>query len=405
MENFAYIRVDRIEEGRLISVMPFDTLVLSFCADTPKGTWIELQARVRIAEEMTNWFSWGLWSPFIDRHSINAADDHATLDTDTLKINNGKLADGIQLRANLHTNDAGQKPVLRSVHLAVKNTQAACEEPLHARCDAFAPTPCYSQMVRAPRIGGVICSATTIAMLLAQKGECVLPEEIALHNFDSAYEGCGNWCFSTACAASYGYEAYVRYASLDDVLAELTAGNAVGASVSYSNDPNHERLPYVENAPCSTPGHLLVVCGFETSKEGQQFAIVHDPAAKSNDEVERRYPLEQFLRAWSNRLIYVVHASHSEPRSIPVRVPAGLEPLKERDTYRLLHYGQPVRLPNGRFEAAVGWILSRKGASDAECDFAYGEVTPEGLLHLPGYCGQPLFAMGNRGVTYTVNVQ
>ena len=405
MANFDHIRIEHIEENRLIPVMPFDTLVLSFCADTPRGTSIEVQARVRVEGAMSDWFSWGLWSPFIDRHSINSADELAAMDTDTLSVKGGKLADGIQVRARLNASDEGQTPVLHSVHLAVKNTQAPCDEPLRVRSKAFAPTPCFSQMVRAPRIGGVICSATTIAMLLGRKGEDVLPEEIALHNYDSAYDGCGNWCFSTAIAAAYGYEAYVRYATLDDVLEELLAGNAVGASVSYSNDPNHERLPYVENAPCTTPGHLLVLCGFETDAQGRQFAIVHDPAARENATVERRYPLEQFLKAWSNRLIYVVHGPRrAGPRYVPECAPAALEPADREDVYRLMSRGQVVRLSDGRFDAAVGWITQRKGVWDAESDFAYGEVTPEGLLHLPGYDGQPLIAVGNRGTLYGVNL-
>ena len=406
MANFDHIRIEHAGEDRLIPVVPFDTLVLSFCADTPKGTSVEVQARVRVEGALSGWFSWGLWSPFIDRHSINSSDDLAAVDTDTLTVKGGKLADGVQVRALLNANAAGERPVLHSIHLAVKNTQAACDEPLRARRDAYAPTPCFSQMVRAPRIGGVICSATTISMLLAQKGECVLPEEIALHNYDSAYQGCGNWCFSTAIAAAYGYEAYVRFATLDDVLEELENGNAVGASVSYSHDPHHERLPYVENAPCTTTGHLLVLCGFETDAQGRQFAIVHDPAAKSNDTVERRYPLEQFLKAWSNRLLYVVHGPRREdPRYVPQRVPAVIEPAVGEDNYRLSAQGQAVALSDGRFDAAVGWITGQKGVQDAESDFSYGEVTPEGLLHLPGYGGQPLYVLGNRGTVYTVNLQ
>ncbi|MDY4518434.1 MAG: hypothetical protein SPE01_07415, partial [Candidatus Spyradocola sp.] len=130
MANFDHIRIGSVEEDRLIPVMPFDTLVLSFCADTPKGTSVEVQARVRLAGgELSGWFSWGLWSPFIDRHSINSADDLAALDTDTLTVKGGRLADGVQVRALLNANAEGQTPVLHSVHLAVKNTQAACDEP------------------------------------------------------------------------------------------------------------------------------------------------------------------------------------------------------------------------------------------------------------------------------------
>lgn len=400
--NTDFLKIHPVDPERLYPLKEFDQLVLSYCASTPPKTSIEVQARVQLTDgRMTQWFSWGIWSPFADRHSINSSDEFAAMDTDTLTLKNDLLAHAVQVRILAQ----GNTPAVDSIYLAVKNRKAPCEETLPVPRSISVPTPGYSQMVRDSRIGGVICSATTIAMLLGQKGENVLPEEIALHNYDSAYDGCGNWSFSTACAASYGYEAYLRFADLQDVYQELSAGHAVGASVQYTKDPDHPKLPYLENAPCNTFGHLLVICGFETDAAGRSYVIAHDPAAESNAAVERRYPLEQFLRAWSNRLIYVVHpSSETATRTAPVRVPATLKKAQMEETFELFSNGEPIHpMADSSFPSSViCWITDRKGMYDADCDFAYGSVTPDGLLNLPGYNGEELFVITNRGTIYHV---
>ena len=385
---------------------PFDTLLLSFSADTPVGTTIEFKARVRVEGVFTEWFSWGIWSPFADRHCIDSADELALIDTDTLRVKNGKLADAVQVKYEVVKNDKGEAPMLRSAAVTVKNTKIESDEPITAAEDCYVETPGYSQMVRDPKIGGVICSATTIAMLLAQEGETVLPEEIALHNYDSVYDGCGNWSYSTAIAAAYGYDAYLKYCSLDDLIAEIKAGNAVGTSVFYTTDPNHEKLPYMENAPCTTRGHLLVVCGFKTDENGRQWVIAHDPAAKSNAEVERFYPLDQFLRAWCNRVTYIVHkAKKHAPRYIPQYIPAAVKKTEQADVYELICDGNAITLAvDGVFRnTVIGWITESKGEKPADCDFAYGSVTDDGKLNLAGWVGQKLYVITNRGMIYEVN--
>lgn len=42
----------------------FDTLIVSFCADTPRGSTVEVEARICLMDgRLTEWFSWGVWSP------------------------------------------------------------------------------------------------------------------------------------------------------------------------------------------------------------------------------------------------------------------------------------------------------------------------------------------------------
>ena len=61
-------------------------------------------------------------------------------------------------------------------------------------------------------------------------------------------------------------------------------------------------MPYLEGAPCTTPGHILTVRGFGT-EEGQEYVYVCDSAAERDEEAHLRYRKEQFLEAWSGRLV------------------------------------------------------------------------------------------------------
>ena len=392
----------------LYALRPFDFLLLSFCADTPPGSAIEVQARVRLTDgAFTAWFSFGVFSPFCDRHSVSSSDDIAELDTDTLRLKGGRRADTVQLRVLPTPAPDGRLPRLRSVTLSCRDSARPRPESAAPHADVRVPAPCFSQMVRDPAIGGVICSAATIAMQLCALGENVLPEEIALSNYDSAYKGCGNWAFSAAIAASYGYEACARYATLDEVEEELAAGRPVGVSVRYTNDKENDKLPYLEGAPCTTNGHLMLLCGFSTGEDGRRFAVVHDPAARENASVERLYPLEQFLRAWSGRVCYFVRrpAAQIRERFAPARKRAALVPLCG-DVYALeaecvtVPFAPPAK--EGFPRCVVAYVAQERGKWDADCDFAYGSVTQEGNLRLPGYAGGRAFVITDRGLTYVV---
>ena len=99
----------------------------------------------------------------------------------------------------------------------------------------------------------------------------------------------------------YGYRAYARFGDYDLLRREIAAGRSVGVSVHYANSrekAEERNLPYLEGAPCTTPGHILTVRGFGT-EEGQEYVYVCDSAAERDEEAHLRYRKEQFLEAWS----------------------------------------------------------------------------------------------------------
>ena len=46
----------------VVETVPFEYMVLSWNADTPRSSYIEIQGRVRVLGEWTDWLSWGRWS-------------------------------------------------------------------------------------------------------------------------------------------------------------------------------------------------------------------------------------------------------------------------------------------------------------------------------------------------------
>ncbi|MEO5953333.1 MAG: hypothetical protein ABIQ44_12780, partial [Chloroflexia bacterium] len=68
----------------------FSQAIPSWNAETPSGTWIEVQMRARVGTQFTAWYNMGVWSSNGDtivRHSVSAQSDaKAYVDVDTLKI-------------------------------------------------------------------------------------------------------------------------------------------------------------------------------------------------------------------------------------------------------------------------------------------------------------------------------
>ena len=176
-------------------------------------------------------------------------------------------------------------------------------------CEEILETPCFSQYERDQSIASIICSPTSLTMVLNRMGENLIVEEVAWNCYDYKYEGFGNWAFNVAFAGSLGYEAYIEYGSPEALQREISNGYPVVVSVKYTNDINNKEYPYIENAPLTTSGHLIVVCGIEVDENGERYVVVNDPSGSDNESVRRKYKLEEFLAAWnkSNNAMYVVN--------------------------------------------------------------------------------------------------
>lgn len=281
-----------------LSSAPFGEMVPSWNADTPPGTHVEVEARVAAAGQWSQWFSFGAWSPFLLRASPEAQQDAmARCDAEYLRVQpDSPLAELVQLRVNLRSEDPALSPTVRLLAVSVNSDAEHLEGP--GEFSRVLEVPAYSCLVRDPSISAWIGSATSLAMLMNRHGEDVLPEEVARAVYDAGAGRYSNLSFLTAAGGMYGYECYAGYAGVDAVRREVWRGNPVGVMVRYrapalSGQEADSALPVLEGATVDSAGHIAVVRGIETLN-GETTVYMCDPFSPDDEAVRREISLSQF---------------------------------------------------------------------------------------------------------------
>jgi hypothetical protein len=282
----------------------FDSLIPSWNARTPSGTWISVSVRVLVNGRWTKFYNMGVWASdtgTVKRHSVNGQDDaNAKVETDTLVPTSRAAA--FQVKTTLFSeNPSNATPVLQRVSVnTLRNGTTPTLSANRAAWGRDLPVPERSQMIY-PGGGEVWCSPTSLSMVMAFLGEKYnLPglslevPNVASSTYDWIYDGNGNWPFNVAYASSINnLNGFVtRFHGLAQVEAWIEAGLPVIASVSYSAG----QLP---GSPISaTGGHLLVIRGFDTNGN----VITNDPAGdpRQGEKVRIVYPRAAFEKVWLN---------------------------------------------------------------------------------------------------------
>lgn len=298
----------------------FDTLVPSWNAVTPSGTWIQTEVRVRSGGGWTRWFNLGVWSKDTSgkRQSVNGQSGGSWgVSTDTLQSRGPVFADAYQYRLTLRTSRRASSPTVTGLSFTASDSYRHGEflgvEGSSAYWGTDLQVPMRSQMIY-PDGGEVWCSPTSLSMVMAywanKTGRRALNQSVptvASGTYDPAYRGWGNWPFNTAYASSFGLKASVnRFSSLGQAERWVAKGVPVIASIAWNNNSAGRRLT---GAPIpASSGHLLVIRGFDRTGK---YVIVNDPAASSNAGVRRVYRRDEFARAWletgSGGAAYLVH--------------------------------------------------------------------------------------------------
>jgi len=297
---------------------PFDTLVPSWEAATPAGTWIELEVRVRSGDAWTPWFSMGVWATdtgSVARHSVNGQRSGAwEVLTDTLQSQGLAFADAYQYRLTLFTEQPAISPLVRGVSVTTSDSYR------HGANLGAVGTGSWGWELEVPARSEMVyegggewwCSPASLSMVMAywagQIGARELDQPVpvvAAGTYDHAYQGWGNWPFNTAYASAYGLRSTVsRFSSVEQVERWIDSGVPVVASIAWDNSHGEQTL---SGAPLtSSDGHLLVILGFDSSGN----VIVNDPAGSDDSEVRRVYQRNEFARAWfsgSGGIAYLVY--------------------------------------------------------------------------------------------------
>jgi hypothetical protein len=291
----------------------FAEAIASWNAQTPAGTWVETLIRARVGGSWTKWYNLGVWAAdtgTVQRHSVRAQGDaDGYVATDTLVLTAKKAApEAFQVKVRLFSADGVAIPILRNLSVAYSTTaakKATLQQGDPAKWDTLLSVLECSQMVY-PDGGEVWCSPTSTSMVLGYYGDMSGPcatrvNAAVIGTFDWIYDGYGNWPFNTAYAASLGFEGYVaRFTSLAQAEPWVRAGFPVIVSFAWGkNDLAGAAIP-------SSNGHLAVLVGFDVAGN----PIINDPAAASDDAVQRTYDRTEFETMWlvhSGGTVYLIY--------------------------------------------------------------------------------------------------
>jgi peptidase C39-like protein len=310
--------------------LAFSELVASWNADTPSGTWLQVEMRGQTSKgTATKWYVLGRWAygdDTIFRTSVGGqgdADGYVSVDTFFAKDH---LLTRYQLRVTLYRK-AGTtaSPRLRQVGAVASdapNQKPSIPSPLGGAEGTLLNVPRFSQEIHAGQYpeydggGEAWCSPTSTSMVLGYWG--ALPpasewawvdptyadpwvDNTARYVFDLRYDGAGNWPFNTAYAGGRGLDAFVtQLRGLNEAEQFVKAGIPLVASVAAN--PNKLTGFLLDKG---TNGHLLVIVGFTAAGD----PIVDDPASTSDATVQHVYDRAEFERAWlpaSGGIVYVL---------------------------------------------------------------------------------------------------
>jgi hypothetical protein len=311
----------------------FTELVSSWNADTPSGTWIQVELHALTAKgTWTKWYVMGRWAygdDTIFRTSVGGqgdADGYVAIDTFFAKDH---VAVAYRLKVTLFRRaGSSATPTLTRLSAVAMNVRNQKNTFPSATTGVVKDLnlPLYSQEIHHgdfPQYdngGEAWCSPTSTAMVVRYWGSSYQPTPLeyewvtnalgsthadpwvdftARAVYDYRYNGAGNWPFNAAYAASRGLVGDVSALhNLREAEPYIQAGVPLVASVAWSSNK-------LEGAIKSTNGHLMVIGGFEADGD----VIAYDPASDTDALVRHVYDREQFERAWipaSGGIVYVI---------------------------------------------------------------------------------------------------
>jgi Peptidase_C39 like family len=316
----------------------YNELVSSWNAQTPNGTWIQVEVQPQINDgHWAKWYILGRWSSSdsdFHRTSVGGqgdADGFVSIDTFFAK---DRPAVAYRLRLTLFKRDGSSaSPTvsrLSAISMNLTNQKMNFPSKTTITSQVDLGLPMYSQEIHHgdfPQYdngGEAWCSPTSTSMVVSYWSGVTgtnynpTPGEYswvtaalganhpdpwvdftARAVYDYHYNGAGNWPFNAAYAASRGLVGDVTALhNLREAEPFITHGIPLVASVAWESNK-------LDGGIKSTNGHLMVIGGFTANGN----VIAYDPASDNDGLVRHEYDREQFERAWipaSGGIVYVI---------------------------------------------------------------------------------------------------
>ncbi|MFF5029058.1 peptidase C39 family protein [Streptomyces collinus] len=300
--------------------VPATEAIASWNAHTPAGTWIQVELQGGYSDGTdTPWYVMGRWAAGdqdIKRTSVDdQSDGKSSVWTDTFAIDDagsGLRLASYRLRLTLY-----RKPGTTLTPTVWRLGVMCSDIPDRFTVPASAPgldrelaVPRYSQEIHKGQYpeydngGEAWCSPTSSQMIVEYWGGRLTPQQLswvdpsyadpqvdhaARYTYDFQYEGCGNWPFNAAYAATFDdiQGVVTRLASLTDLETLVAAGIPAITSQSFLKTE-------LTGAGYGTSGHLMTVIGFTADGD----VIANDPASPGDDAVRRVYLRREFENIW-----------------------------------------------------------------------------------------------------------
>ncbi|MFE7273107.1 peptidase C39 family protein [Streptomyces sp. NPDC057623] len=300
--------------------VPASEVIASWNAHTPDGTWIQIELEGTYSDgTATPWYVLGRWAAGdqdIRRTSVDdQSDGRSSVWTDTFAIDDpatGLRLTSYRLRLTLH-----RKPGTKLTPTVWRAGAMGSDVPDRFTVPASTPgldreliVPRYSQEIHIGQYpeydngGEAWCSPTSSQMIVEYWGARLTPEQLAWvdpsyadpqvchaarFTFDYQYDGCGNWPFNAAYAATFKdlQGVVTRLGSLTDLETLIAAGIPAITSQSFLKEE-------LSGAGYGTAGHLMTVIGFTADGD----VIANDPNSPSNEAVRRVYKRREWENIW-----------------------------------------------------------------------------------------------------------
>ncbi|WNI14597.1 peptidase C39 family protein [Actinacidiphila sp. ITFR-21] len=303
---------------------PASELIASWNADTPAGTWIQVELLGTYTDgTATPAYVMGRWTAGdgpqdIRRTSVDGqSDGRSSIGTDTFAVDDagaGPLLASYRLRLTLLRRPGSRlTPTVWRLGAMASDIPDRYTVPASvpgAGAGTELPVPRYSQEIHKGEYpqydngGEAWCSPTSSTMVVEYWGRgpsaadlaWVDPayadpqvDQAARHTYDYQYEGCGNWPFNAAYAATYPdlQGVVTRLRSLNEVERLTRAGIPVITSQSFLASE-------LDGAGYGTSGHLMCVVGFTADGD----VVANDPASADDAAVRNVYRRAQFETVW-----------------------------------------------------------------------------------------------------------
>ena len=265
----------------------FDRLVLSVSAKLDKKAAILLQASIKTADGWSSFYKLSYISQGYKKSFAEQKDKFAKTNIDELLIKKGASAFKYKI-----TILGKAKIDLISVSVCKKGAKydkTLAEETLDLKHFELDLKPLSQKEFEDKKLRNIICSATSVAMVLDYYGKLTSLKDVCYGVKDEQTGIFGNWPLNIAYASQQGLKGAVLHcASLAQAEGEILQARPLIVSIAFKNSA-------LKNSPQKqTEGHLVVIAGFD--EKGNP--IVYDPAAPTAKSVRRIYDRKQFAVAW-----------------------------------------------------------------------------------------------------------